>query len=286
VTKYLKMIRLKNTRRLGEFEKMSVRNAIQKWRERKDRTKEARTRVKNLRALYKKMQLRAYFLALKTSSQASSALVKSLSRLANIQNKHGLLSGFDAISSFSRAKAFVHSQRKANSVFATCSALQVLINKKRHQYFIDFRLRCMRKSEQDMHKALTILHAVSNRKRHMFNKWRTNADLMTLAKEMEEEGPIREQVFEHKMNFMNCVDFLTAEGYDNEDIKEALVDGVAKQNYLIEKGVARFKHYNENKYVVPKMFDQWKKFTILRRFFKNQLKFATMKSDFATSDIS
>jgi hypothetical protein len=79
-----------------------------------------------------------------------------------------------------------------------------------------------------MHKALTILHAFSNRKRHMFNTWRRNADLKTLAKEMEEEGPIREQVFEHKMNFMNCVDFLTEEGYDNEDIKEALFDGVAK----------------------------------------------------------
>lgn len=45
---------------------------------------------------------------------------------------------------------------------------------------------------------------------------------------MEEEGPIREQVFEERMNFLNCVEFLKEEGYDDEDIKEALQDGVTR----------------------------------------------------------
>lgn len=71
------------------------------------------------------------------------SIIKRLSNLANVHDLHGVRAGFNAIASFARAKEFVHNQRKANSVYATASVLAGILQKKKHQHFIDLRLRCM-----------------------------------------------------------------------------------------------------------------------------------------------
>lgn len=55
VIKYYKLIRMKNERKDNEIESMRIRNAVRRWKGRKDATKIARTRVKRLKILYKQM---------------------------------------------------------------------------------------------------------------------------------------------------------------------------------------------------------------------------------------
>ncbi len=49
-----------------------------------------------------------------------------------------------------------------------------------------------------MLKSFTLLRNIGNKMRHFFLKWKEGANERTLAKEMHEEGPIREEVFEIK----------------------------------------------------------------------------------------
>jgi hypothetical protein len=40
--------------------------------------------------------------------------------------------------------------------------------------------------------------------RYHFMKWKKNGEKMTVAVEMEEEGPIREKIFEEAIKLKNC----------------------------------------------------------------------------------
>jgi hypothetical protein len=50
--------------------------------------------------------------------------------------------------------------------------------------------------KEQMIKSFTILHTIGNKVRYFFQKWKEGANELTLAKEMHEEGPIREEVFD------------------------------------------------------------------------------------------
>jgi hypothetical protein len=48
---------------------------------------------------------------------------------------------------------------------------------------------------------------------------------------------------------------MTTEGYTNEEIDKHQKEGADRNRNLINKGVCRIKHYNDDLYVVPKAFD-------------------------------
>lgn len=50
--------------------------------------------------------------------------------------------------------------------------------------------------------------------RHYFLKWKEVSNEKTLVKEMHEEGPIRDQVFEAEVEYKNLKNFMKVEGYD------------------------------------------------------------------------
>jgi hypothetical protein len=58
--------------------------------------------------------------------------------------------------------------------------------------------------------------------RYYFTQWKEVSNQRTLVKEMHEEGPIREEVFEARIQLQNHKDFLTSEGYDPKQIQEAI----------------------------------------------------------------
>jgi hypothetical protein len=75
--------------------------------------------------------------------------------------------------------------------------------------------------------------------RFHFIKWKEGAAEKTLALEMHEEGPVREQVFEAKARFMNIKALMKEEGYDDKDIADAINVETGRQSNLILKGLRR-----------------------------------------------
>jgi hypothetical protein len=74
-----------------------------------------------------------------------------------------------------------------------------------------------------MIKSFTILHTIGNKLRHFFMKWKEGASERTLAMEMHDEGPIREEVFYIKAKLKNLRRLMAEEGYDEKDIQAALI---------------------------------------------------------------
>jgi len=75
---------------------------------------------------------------------------------------------------------------------------------------------------------------------------------------MHEEGPVREEVFEERIKYENMKDLMKKEGYEEKDIADALNTEKGRQSDLILKSVKRMQHYNNELYLMPKMFDRWK----------------------------
>lgn len=69
-----------------------------------------------------------------------------------------------------------------------------------------------------MHKVFTIIHNLSNKTRAYFLRWKENADKTALIQELNDEGPVREQVFEHRQVLENCKNFMRDEGYTDREI--------------------------------------------------------------------
>ncbi len=102
---------------------------------------------------------------------------------------------------------------------------------------------------------------------------------------MQEEGPIREQVFEDRIVFSNIVDFMQREGYEDKEIAGALNQEKQRQSQLVLKTVRRMQHYNEELYLKPKVFDRLKQFVHMRKLFKYWLEFAEKRSQFTKCDL-
>jgi hypothetical protein len=52
-----------------------------------------------------------------------------------------------------------------------------------------------------------------NKMRVYFLKWKHNTEKDLLALEMHNEGPVREQIFEERINLKNLEKFMGEEGY-------------------------------------------------------------------------
>lgn len=68
--------------------------------------------------------------------------------------------------------------------------------RRKQQYLNDLRVRSLLSRKDHLVKSFTILHSIGNKLRHFFLRWKETANERTLALEMHEEGPVREEVFE------------------------------------------------------------------------------------------
>mmetsp|Transcript_8816 Transcript_8816/g.8151 ORF Transcript_8816/g.8151 Transcript_8816/m.8151 type:complete len:167 (+) Transcript_8816:1267-1767(+) len=119
-----------------------------------------------------------------------------------------------------------------------------------------------------------------------FLKWKESKDKDQLSLEMHNEGPIREKIFEERINFKNLEKMMAEQGYSEQERDLALKKGQEKQFHQLLKGVRRFEHYNKDLFTKPKLFDQWKQFVHLRKLFRYWLGFATNRGDYGVCDLA
>jgi hypothetical protein len=57
-----------------------------------------------------------------------------------------------------------------------------------------------------------------------------------------------------------------------------LKGGAGDKQGLLLKAVKRMQHYNEELYVVPKAFDQWRQYAHMRKLFRYWLNFSNKRA--------
>ena len=106
-------------------------------------------------------------------------------------------------------------------------------------YWREFRVKSLDARKESMVKFYNVLHTLSNKVRYFFQKWKESSNERTLALEMHNEGPVREQVFELKAQFKNLKGLMNEQGYDEKDVQDAIKQEKARQAQLLLKGIRR-----------------------------------------------
>jgi hypothetical protein len=130
------------------------------------------------------------------------------------------------------------------------------------------------------------VHYISNKARTYFQRWKETAQKQTVIIELNEEGPVREEVFEQRQILENCKNFMRDEGYHEKEIEQVLKCGVVDKKGLILKAINRMKHYNDDLYVVPKAFDQWKRYIHMKKLFRYWLNYSNQRAQYIKSDLA
>jgi hypothetical protein len=102
--------------------------------------------------------------------------------------------------------------------------------------------------------------------------------LEQLKKELNDEGPIREDDFAYRSQLKNLKVMLNEEGYDEQELSQAMKIQDKRQNELMLKTIRRMQHYNKENYLKPKFFDRWREFIQYKRMFRYWLSFVDKRS--------
>ena len=173
--------------------------------------------------------MRLYFYALRDQFAITKQFCLRIANLASIHDHQALKHSLNAILSFSKAKKFVHDTKKSLASKDLESILSSLLLRRKQLHWRDFRINSLDARKASAIKFYNVLHTLSNKVRHFFQRWREAACERTLALEMHEEGPIREQVFELKAEFKNLKGLMNEEGYDDKDMHQAIQGEKARQ---------------------------------------------------------
>lgn len=131
----------------------------------------------------------------------SKSLVYRLANLANIFDQQGLRMGYNSIISYSRAKGFVQKKNKEYSSQNIESILTDLFNRKKQSYFNSLKFRVANMHSQGMKKVTTMIRNWNNKLRAYFERWKQRDQNELMKIEMNEEGPIRDEIFEDNITF-------------------------------------------------------------------------------------
>ena len=129
------------------------------------------------------------------------------------------------------------------------------------------------KSTQRKQKTM-VGHMISRRVRDAFDKWKSQANLMSTVIEVNEIGPIAEDVLDKQLDNANLKNFMKKEGFTEHQIEDIVHNAAVKSRELLAKTIGRWKSYNgTDDYLKPKCFDRWRRFVAFRRVIKHWLDF-------------
>ena len=129
---------------------------------------------------------------------------------------------FHAIASFAKAKYFAYLKRKENATTWLAVGLGNIFKMKKRQYLTEFRAGAIDKWRVDSLQKVVIGLNNAQKMRSYFIQWKEQSEKKTLIKELNEEGPVREQDFNYRSELRNIKDLMKEEGYDGEDLDGAL----------------------------------------------------------------
>jgi hypothetical protein len=130
----------------------------------------------------------------------------------------GKQSAFQMIQNFKLAKDGTYGMRKQVAFASLSSSLKKVLTRKMTEYLSHLRTRCYNVKSVDMRKVTVVRHLMSRELRRAFNNWRKKTDCVLTVEDVNECGPVVEEVLEARLMIKNCLDFLKKEGYTEKQI--------------------------------------------------------------------
>lgn len=151
------------------------------------------------------------------------------------------------------------------------------------EYLSHLRTRCYNVKSVDMRKVTVFRHLMSRQLRRAFNIWRKKTECVVTVDEVNECGPVVEEVLEARLMIKNCLDFLKKEGYTEKQIGQ--FDELADQRNFdkLRKAVGHWQaHVNrepDDTQLLPICINRWKQYTQMRKIINHWLNFITERRE-------
>ena len=105
--------------------------------------------------------------------------------------------------------------------------------------------------------------------------------------EVNEIGPVVEQVLEARIDVMNLKKLMADEGFTDYQVNDVFHSADKKGLELIARSIGRWKCWNgTDDYLKPKMFDRWRQFVKMRKIVKHWLDMITNRQQHKKADLS
>ena len=167
------------------------------------------------------------------------------------------------------------------------SVLTRLYRKRLLDYMSHLRLVSLKWKKEELKKLTMIKHCLSRGLRFAFDRWKRQASIAQTVIEVNDAGPVVEEVLEHQLDVHNLKQMMKDEGFKQGEIDDIEHDADKKSLEKMAKVVGRWKHYTyeDDKYLIPKMFDRWRQWIQLRKIVKHWLDFIGNKQNNTKADL-
>ena len=142
-------------------------------------------------------------------------------------------------------------------------------------YLSHLRNANIREKSRDATKANCFITFCTRKVRDYFYHWKYNAHKAETVIEVNETGPVVEEVLDHRIDVQNLKNYMKDQGYTEPEVEIISKQCMDRSKELMARAVARMKHYQEEDdlYLVPKMFDRWRFFVKMRKLTKHWLNY-------------
>lgn len=184
------------------------------------------------------------------------------------------MSAYQMIRNFNTSKQNVHSSSKVISARKLGDVLHEIYLRKLHLYYTHARKQTFAETSWRRKQRTAFGHMVTRRVRDAFNRWKQQATLAQTVIEVNEIGPVTEEVLDKQLDVANLRNLMADEGFTEHQIEDIHQTASKKSLELLARAVGRWKCMNgSDNYLKPKMFDRWRRFVAFRKIVKHWLDF-------------
>jgi len=215
VTRWLKHKRVSTVNLLEAQSSYAVKRLIKKWRARTDMTIAARGAYSKFQEKRDLIYKRAIYNHFKLKHDRDKTLVLKLSNMAQSYDNKGLQSAFQMIKNFATAKKNVFAQSQSLSTRNLANALLKVYRRKLLSHYTHLRRQVFGNKVVEMKKKLMFAHFISASTRDAFMRWKSKALFAQTVVEVNEIGPVVEEVLDKQMEVQNLQKLMADEGFTN-----------------------------------------------------------------------
>jgi bacterioferritin (cytochrome b1) len=215
------------------------RRALQKWYHRVELTKRIRMNYATMKS-NKKIRLKRLVLeGLRGRRAITTHLTTALCNLGNLLTDKAYMDAFKTVRAYSTSKKLATKILKNKARQDIESILTQTHIRRLRSYFGGYRKICKDKKHKGQRAKKIMLNIDNQNLRWAFEHWRKQNVREMLAEDLNQTGPITEEVFEANRTIKNLKDFMREQHYTEEEIAnwtKGVFNGVTGQmNWLIKR---------------------------------------------------
>jgi hypothetical protein len=214
--------------------------------------------------------------------------LKLANAVAKIDNKQ-VQSGFQMIKNYRLAKDYVYEAEKKHATKDAYSILDKLYSKKMNDYLSHFRTVSWNMKASEAKRRAMFKHVISRGVRQAFMTWKKRADELFTEEEVNDCGPVVEDVLEAKLDIKNCIKMLTEEGFTPQQIAEFEEKAEARNLDKLRKSIGHWRAYtlgeDDDSRLLPIFINRWKQYVVMRKILKRWLNVITDQADPIKADM-